>query len=189
MSCWGFDFAPLSGLQTGQVASSCVSAVCNFGDLWCATISGPKTCVHVIWYYSDSAPPVPMFCFGPLLTSLHWIVRKSHGVPPLGLDAFCQTRRCWKDFPFANCRPLLLLLDNRSTVESPRKFAHCHVGMGIFSGKILPSPGMLALQKTIRKTTPLGGEGDFFRETVFLKKIGARRGSFKAKPPKAEKKN
>ena len=49
MPCWGFDFAPLSGLQTGQVASSCVSAVCNFGDLWCATISGPKTCVCMLF--------------------------------------------------------------------------------------------------------------------------------------------
>ena len=122
-----------------------------------------------------------MFCFGPLLTSLHWIVRKSHGVPPLDLDAFCQTRRCWKDFPFANCRPLLLVLDNRSTVKSPRKFAHCHVGMGIFSGNILPSPGMFALQKTIRKTTPLGGEGGLKKKTVFLKKNRSQDGEFQSK--------
>ena len=129
-----------------------------------------------------------MFCSGPLLASLHWIVRKSHGVPPLGLDAFCQTRRCWKDFPFANCRPLLLVLDNRSTVESPRKFAHCHVGMGIFSGKILPSPGMLALQKTIRKTTPLGGEGDFFARNGVFEQNRSQEGEFQSKTAEGGKK-
>ena len=171
MSCWGFDFAPLSGLQTGQVASSCVSAVCNFGDLWCATISGPKTCVHVIWYYSDSTQPVPMFCFEPLLTSLHWIVRKSHGVPPLGLDAFGQTSRCWKDFLFAKCRPLLLVLGNRLTLESPPGICTLPCWHGNIQWQNFAFIRSAWPSKNHKKNDPLWWGRRIFKKSVFFEKI------------------
>ena len=59
----------------------------------------------LLGYIFDSTPPVPMFCFGPLVASLHWIVGKFHLLPPCGWTLLARQVGVGKLFLLQNADP------------------------------------------------------------------------------------